>query len=111
MIWWLLWTVLVVGTLVGAFFLGRSLWRKARALVAELSRASEVMAELAETTGRLAEQAQEAERAARAAADGLPTREAARAEWAANRQRIEARREVRRVRDEQTRRRWRALSR
>jgi hypothetical protein len=31
--WWAIWSTLVVGTLVGAFFLGRSLWRKGTALI------------------------------------------------------------------------------
>lgn len=111
MIWWLLWTVLVLATLVGAFFLGRDLWRKGRALLAELDRAAQVMGELADATGRLAEEAREAERAALAAAQAVPTREAARAQWRANRERIAERKEARRLRDEETRRRWRALSR
>ncbi|WP_169165434.1 hypothetical protein [Cellulomonas taurus] len=111
MIWWLLWAVLVIGTLVGAFFLGRSLWRKGRALLVELDRAATVLGELAETTGRLAEEAREAERAALAAAQALPTRESARAQWAANRKRIEGRKAARAIRDAATRERWRDLSR
>lgn len=111
MIWWLLWTVLVLGTLVGAFFLGRDLWRKGRALVAELDHAAQVMGELADATGRLAEQAREAERAALAAAEALPSKESARAQWRANQARREGRREERRVRDAATRERWRDMSR
>lgn len=111
MSWWLLWTVLVLATLTGAFFLGRDLWRKGRALVAELEHAAEVLGDLAETTGRLAEEARAAEHAALAAAEALPSRESARAQWAANRERIEERKDARRARDEETRRRWRALSR
>src|SRR5659263_373365 len=38
MLWFTVWSVLVVGTLVGAFFLGRSLYRAARDLLAELER-------------------------------------------------------------------------
>lgn len=35
MLWLAVWSVLVVGTLVGAFFLGRDLWRKGLALARE----------------------------------------------------------------------------
>ncbi len=35
--WFTIWSVLVVGTLVGAFFLGRDLWRKAKALLRQMS--------------------------------------------------------------------------
>lgn len=111
MIWWLLWTALVIGTGVGAFFLARSLWRKGRALLVELERAAAVLGELAETTGRLADEARQAERAALAAAEALPTRESAWAQWAANRKRIEARKAARAIRDAATRERWRDLSR
>jgi hypothetical protein len=44
--WFWVWTLLVVGTLVGAFLLGRRLWRSVRALGRELSRASQVASEL-----------------------------------------------------------------
>ncbi|GEL93526.1 hypothetical protein CCO02nite_01840 [Cellulomonas composti] len=52
MFFWL-WTVLVVGTLVGAFFLARRLWRSALALGRELARATEVSAELAQRVDEL----------------------------------------------------------
>lgn len=55
MIWWLVWTVLVVGTLVGAFFLARDLWRRAVALGAELGRASDAAARLSEQVAELSE--------------------------------------------------------
>jgi len=45
-IWWVVWPVLVVGTMVGAFFLGRSLWRKTVALYHEVVRLEEVAARL-----------------------------------------------------------------
>lgn len=35
--WWLLWICLVLGTLLGAFFLLRDLWRKATSFLAEFS--------------------------------------------------------------------------
>jgi hypothetical protein len=47
-LWFLVWTVLVLATLGGAFLLGRRLWRAGVALVRELSRAAEVAAELTE---------------------------------------------------------------
>ena len=53
MTWWawtLLWVVLVAGALLGLFLVGRSLWRKASALLTELgaaaNRLSVVSAEL-----------------------------------------------------------------
>ena len=47
MLWFTVWTLLVLGTLTGAFFLGRDLYRKGRRLLAELDRASQVFAEVA----------------------------------------------------------------
>lgn len=41
MLWFTVWTVLVVGTLVGAFFLGRRLWRSGVALGRELGVAAQ----------------------------------------------------------------------
>ncbi|WP_146901410.1 hypothetical protein [Cellulomonas aerilata] len=46
MLWFIVWTVLVLATLAGAFWLGRDLWRKSRALLAELERAGRVVGEL-----------------------------------------------------------------
>lgn len=40
MLWFAVWSTLVLGTLVGAAVLGRSLWRKGKALMAELETAS-----------------------------------------------------------------------
>lgn len=48
MLWFTVWTLLVLGTLAGAFLLGRDLYRKGRRLLAELDRASQVFAEVAE---------------------------------------------------------------
>ncbi|WP_196250875.1 hypothetical protein [Cellulomonas sp. JZ18] len=62
MLWTVVWVVLVLATLVGAFLLGRRLWRSAVALGAELSRASETLA-------ALSERVEELEAAARAARD------------------------------------------
>jgi hypothetical protein len=44
--WFWVWTLLVVGTLVGAFFLARHLWRSVKGLGRELSRASQVAADM-----------------------------------------------------------------
>ncbi|WP_454048765.1 hypothetical protein [Cellulomonas sp. Marseille-Q8402] len=113
MVWVVVWSVLVVGTLVGAFLLGRALWRKFRALVAELHEASEVLGRLAEHASTLAEQAQEAERAARAAREAvlLPEPDDARSRWAALRAEARVRRAARHERDRRTREGWRAYSR
>ncbi|CAM5778466.1 hypothetical protein [Cellulomonas persica] len=53
--WFALWSVLVVGTLVGAFFLARRLWRSVVALGRELARAGEAASELATRAEQLAE--------------------------------------------------------
>lgn len=113
MIWWVVWLVLVLGTLVGAFFLGRDLWRRGRRLLAELERASQVLGELAEHASTLAEQAQEAERAARAAREAvlLPEPSDARARWAELRADALVRRERRRARDRAIREGWKAYTR
>ena len=50
--WFWVWTLLIVGSLVGAFFLARSLWRSAKSLLEELSRAS---ARIGESSDRLQE--------------------------------------------------------
>ena len=48
MLWFTVWTVLVLATAAGAFWLGRDLWRKGRALLAELERAADVVGALEE---------------------------------------------------------------
>lgn len=57
--WFWVWTLLVVGTLVGAAFLARDLWRRARALMAELSRAGDIAGRAAERIGEAAARASE----------------------------------------------------
>jgi hypothetical protein len=59
-LWFTVWTVLVLATLAGAFWLGRDLWRKGRALLAELERAGEVVGELADRADALAAAAAQA---------------------------------------------------
>lgn len=107
MLWFSVWAVLVVGTLVGAWFLLRSLWRSARALMDELGRASQVLAELAD-------KAEELRRVSDGQAEPIvPTPFADKAELQARlahlREAREARKDARWERDEATRERWRAV--
>jgi hypothetical protein len=57
-LWFTVWTVLVLATLAGAFWLGRNLWRKGKALLAEVERAGRVAGELAERADALTAAAQ-----------------------------------------------------
>lgn len=57
MLWFALWSVLVLGTGVGAFFLFRRVYRSAKALVTELGRAEELLTRLDARTAELTEQA------------------------------------------------------
>jgi hypothetical protein len=57
-LWFTVWTVLVLATLAGAFWLGRDLWRKGRALMAEMERAGQVVGELADRADALTAAAQ-----------------------------------------------------
>jgi hypothetical protein len=52
-LWFTVWTVLVLATLGGAFWLGRDLWRKGKALLAELHRAGEVVGAMADRADAL----------------------------------------------------------
>lgn len=108
MLWFTVWTVLVVGTLVGAFFLGRYLYRSGRALLAELGRAADVVAAVAERAEELGEAAQA--RAALAPVS-LTDPEPARARRAVAAIATERRRAARAARHEDAYRRWRAFSR
>ncbi|WP_265521216.1 hypothetical protein [Oerskovia flava] len=47
--WFWVWSLLVLGTLAGAFFLGRDLWRKAVALMREVSHATALLGQAAQT--------------------------------------------------------------
>ncbi|WP_448060734.1 hypothetical protein [Cellulomonas hominis] len=95
MLWFAVWSLLVVGTLVAAFFLARDLWRKARALLAELERASGVLAAVADRAAELAEQAE-----AVAGADAGPDLFHDRDELRARRDRLRRERNERRARRE-----------
>lgn len=108
MLWFIVWTLLVLGTLAGAFVLGRSLWRKVQELGAAAAEASDVL-------GRLADQAD-------ALADVAGQREPARAQLfddthvlrerlAELRREAAGRRTVRRLQHQETYARWRAYSR
>lgn len=46
MIWFAVWTVLVLGTIAGAVLLGLRLWRSGKALLAQLSATGRVMDQL-----------------------------------------------------------------
>jgi len=52
-LWFSVWTLLVLATLAGAFLLGRRLWRSALALGRELSRAADVASQLADRVDEL----------------------------------------------------------
>ncbi len=54
MLWFSVWSVLVVGTLVGAFFLGRHLFRAGKALLEALEELTGHLDLLAERTEELA---------------------------------------------------------
>ncbi len=54
MLWFTVWTVLVLATLAGAAWLGRDLWRKGKALMAEVERASALMERMADHADELA---------------------------------------------------------
>ncbi|WP_456788469.1 hypothetical protein [Cellulomonas sp. P5_C5] len=104
MLWFSVWTLLVLATLGGAFLLGRSLWRSAVALLHELSRAADVTAQLADRIDEL--------QAAAGTRDTGPTlfadRAVLRARLDALREAAAGRRAVREERHVATRLRWQA---
>jgi len=103
-LWFSVWTVLVLATLGGAFLLGRRLWRSAVALGRELSRAADVAAQLAERVDEL--------QAAAGTRDTGPTlfadRDVLRARRDELRQAAQGRRAAREQRHVATRLRWQA---
>jgi hypothetical protein len=103
-LWFSVWTILVLATLAGAFLLGRRLWRSALALGRELSRAADVASQLADRVDEL--------QAARAAVETGPTLfaepEPLRERLAQLRAATAERRAVREDRHGETRLRWRA---
>lgn len=58
--WFWVWTLLTVGSFVGAFFLARSLWRSAKGLLEELDRAYRRVGEASERMQELSDRAREA---------------------------------------------------
>lgn len=54
MLWFTVWAVLVVGTLVGGFFLVRRVWRSGRSLLGELECAAEALSRREERAEELA---------------------------------------------------------
>ena len=94
--WWAVWTTLIVGTLIGAFFLLRDVYRRGTALLGELGRATEVFEAL--------DPDREVPVTAPAPADfDLAV---ARERWAASREVTERRRARREERRRATRERW-----
>ncbi|MEZ0447435.1 hypothetical protein [Cellulomonas sp. ICMP 17802] len=104
MLWFSVWTILVLATLGGAFLLGRRLWRSVVALGRELSRAADTASQLADRVDEL--------QAARAAVDTGPTLfadpEPLWEHWAELRAEAADRRAEREQRRAATRLRWRA---
>ena len=107
MLWFSVWTVLVLATLGGGFLLGRDLWRKGKALLAEVGRAGEVASAFAARTEELTAAAETAP----VTHDLLTDPEIALARRNELRAQRAVRRELRRLRHEQTVRGWRAYSR
>jgi hypothetical protein len=56
--WWAIWSVLVVGALVGAFFLGRALWRQGLALARAAGEASHAVGQASARIADAVERAQ-----------------------------------------------------
>lgn len=108
MLWFTVWTLLVVGTLVGAFFLGRHLYRSARALIAELGRAADVFSQVADRAEELADAARD--RSPLTPVD-LSDPEPARARRADAAVATHRRRQTRAARHEAAYERWRSFSR
>ena len=104
MLWFTVWTVLVLATLGGAFLLGRRLWRSTVALGRELSRAADVTAQLADRVDELSAAAGERQTGPTLFAD----RDVLRARLAEVRAGTADRRAEREARRAATRLRWRA---
>ena len=104
MLWFSVWTVLVLATLGGAFLLGRNLWRSTVALAHELSRAADVAAQLAERVDELQAAAEQRETGPTLFAD----RAALRARRDALQEAAAGRRAEREQRHVATRLRWQA---
>src|SRR5699024_1598061 len=105
MLWFGVWTVLVLGTIAVAVLLGRYLWRSFRALMDEVGRSGEVVGQLEQTVAELDRQrGQERYRA------DLRADTATRQEWRRRRRENLAARATRvRARRSRTLERWRAI--
>lgn len=103
MLWLVLWTFLVVGTIVGAFFLLRSVFRSGKALVHELERAADVLGAVADRAEALQANATQP------APVELLDPEPARLRMAQRRLRHLARRRRRDERHARTQARWQSL--
>lgn len=106
MLWFIVWTLLVVGAGVVLFRLGRDLWRRATRFGAEAERAAQVL-------DRLAEQIEAAEAASRLTVPApveLEDTGPAQARLALARAAKERRRQAREVRHQAAYARWRAFT-
>lgn len=108
MLWFTVWALLVVATLVGAGLLVRRVYRSGRALLSELTRAAEVFAEVTRRADELAAAA--AQRNPVAPVD-LSDPGPARARLAETSAATQRRRAARAARHEQVQQRWLDLSR
>lgn len=107
MLWFTVWTLLVLGSLVGAFFLLRHLYRAAKGLLHEVERASQTMAAVAD---RAAELEDAARRLHPVAPVDLADPEPARQRRAVAAVATARRRAERTARHELVYRRWRSFS-
>lgn len=105
MLWFAVWTVLVLGAIVCAVLVGRRLWRSFKALMDEASRSGQVVAQL---DARIAEL--DKQRADQAFRPHLTADARARQEWRRRRRENLAARAARvRARRSRTLERWRAI--
>lgn len=105
MLWFAVWTVLVLGALVCAVLLAMYLWRHFKALLAQVSRSGEVFDRLETTMAEL-----DAQNAARAFTPDLTAGEAEREAWRQQRRdNLAARAERVKARRSRTLERWRAI--
>lgn len=108
MLWFILWTVLVLGTGLGAYRLGLSLWRKVQDLAAAAAEASDALGRLADQVDALTEAA---DRSDPVRAQLFEDRHVLREQLAGLRRAAAGRRAVRQLRHQETYARWRAYSR
>lgn len=108
--WFWIWTLLIIASLALGVFLLLHLWKKIRALAAELGRANEVLGELSNRTEELTEALEKLEEARQAATPEPLDPIGARQQMERVRKK-RRRKRARRGRDHAaTRRGWRALA-